>query len=69
MFYISHHLMFLITYAVPDGQSEKTEFEVFKFKGAGGVALSMYNTDEVLMIFFTLFLVVHLFFFSSLLFC
>ncbi|XP_073266772.1 isocitrate dehydrogenase [NADP] isoform X2 [Populus alba] len=30
----------------PDGQGEKKEFEVFKFKGAGGVALSMYNTDE-----------------------
>lgn len=23
------------------------EFEVFNFMGAGGVALSMYNTDEV----------------------
>ncbi|KAL1814177.1 hypothetical protein DCAR_0626592 [Daucus carota subsp. sativus] len=31
---------------VPDGQSEKTELEVFNFTGAGGVALSMYNTDE-----------------------
>ncbi|KAJ6902461.1 hypothetical protein NC651_020058 [Populus alba x Populus x berolinensis] len=31
---------------VPGGQGEKKEFEVFKFKGAGGVALSMYNTDE-----------------------
>lgn len=33
--------------AEPEGQGEKTEFEVFNFKGAGGVALSMYNTDEV----------------------
>lgn len=32
---------------VPEGQGEKTEFEVFNFTGAGGVALSMYNTDEV----------------------
>lgn len=34
-------------FAVPDGYSEKTELEVFKFTGNGGVALSMYNTDEV----------------------
>lgn len=34
-------------YAVPDGSNEKREFEVFNFTGAGGVALSMYNTDEV----------------------
>lgn len=33
--------------AVPDGHYEKKEFEVFNFTGAGGVALSMYNTDEV----------------------
>lgn len=33
--------------AVPEGQGEKTELEVFNFTGAGGVALSMYNTDEV----------------------
>ncbi|XP_011628602.1 isocitrate dehydrogenase [NADP] isoform X1 [Amborella trichopoda] len=31
---------------VPHGEGEKTELEVFDFKGAGGVALSMYNTDE-----------------------
>ncbi|KAB5538598.1 hypothetical protein DKX38_016131 [Salix brachista] len=36
---------------VPDGHNEKTEFEVFKFKGAGGVALSMYNTDESIQAF------------------
>lgn len=34
-------------FAEPDGHTEKTEFEVFNFNGAGGVALSMYNTDEV----------------------
>jgi isocitrate dehydrogenase len=33
--------------AVHDGHYEKKEFEVFNFTGAGGVALSMYNTDEV----------------------
>ncbi|KAL3355121.1 hypothetical protein AABB24_019290 [Solanum stoloniferum] len=31
---------------VPEGTDEKTEFEVYNFTGAGGVALSMYNTDE-----------------------
>ncbi|OMO63655.1 Isocitrate dehydrogenase NADP-dependent [Corchorus olitorius] len=31
---------------VPDSSDEKVELEVYNFKGAGGVALSMYNTDE-----------------------
>merc|ERR1712183_606910 len=31
---------------VPEGKEEKTELEVYNFTGAGGVALSMYNTDE-----------------------
>lgn len=31
---------------VPEGKDEKTEMEVYKFTGNGGVALSMYNTDE-----------------------
>ena len=31
---------------VPEGKDEKTELEVFNFTGEGGVALSMYNTDE-----------------------
>ncbi|XP_021299448.1 isocitrate dehydrogenase [NADP]-like isoform X2 [Herrania umbratica] len=31
---------------VPDTSDEKMELEVFNFKGDGGVALSMYNTDE-----------------------
>ena len=40
----------------PDGNEEKKEMEVFKFNGAGGVALSMYNTDEVqTQLFFPLF--------------
>ncbi|KAE8706587.1 Isocitrate dehydrogenase [Hibiscus syriacus] len=36
----------LLLVFVPDTSGEKEEFEVFNFKGAGGVALSMYNTDE-----------------------
>lgn len=32
----------------PEGKEEQVELEVFKFTGAGGVALSMYNTDEVI---------------------
>ncbi len=31
---------------IPEGGSETTEWEVFNFEGAGGVAMSMYNTDE-----------------------
>lgn len=34
-------------FAVPDGPNEIKELEVYQFTGAGGVALSMYNTDEV----------------------
>lgn len=33
--------------AVPEGKDENTELEVYNFTGEGGVALSMYNTDEV----------------------
>ncbi|XP_031486751.1 isocitrate dehydrogenase [NADP] isoform X2 [Nymphaea colorata] len=36
---------------VPEGSCEKTELEVYDFKGAGGVALSMYNTDESIRAF------------------
>ncbi|KAG9152548.1 hypothetical protein Leryth_021045 [Lithospermum erythrorhizon] len=36
---------------VPEGSDEKTEFEVYNFTGAGGVALSMYNTDESIRAF------------------
>ncbi|CAN6444627.1 unnamed protein product [Victoria cruziana] len=36
---------------VPEGSGEKTELEVYDFKGAGGVALSMYNTDESIRAF------------------
>jgi hypothetical protein len=33
-----------------EGKEEQVELEVFNFTGAGGVALAMYNTDEVLLI-------------------
>ncbi|XP_039027957.1 isocitrate dehydrogenase [NADP]-like [Hibiscus syriacus] len=36
---------------VPDTSGEKKELEVFNFKGSGGVALSMYNTDESICAF------------------
>jgi len=32
---------------VPEGQGETTDLEVYNFTGEGGVALAMYNTDEV----------------------
>ncbi|KAK4802990.1 hypothetical protein SAY86_001193 [Trapa natans] len=36
---------------VPEGTDNKTELEVFNFTGVGGVALSMYNTDESIRAF------------------
>jgi len=34
--------------AVPEtGGGETQEFEVYDFTGAGGVGITMYNTDEV----------------------
>uniref|UniRef100_A5BBY9 Isocitrate dehydrogenase [NADP] n=1 Tax=Vitis vinifera TaxID=29760 RepID=A5BBY9_VITVI len=36
---------------VPDGPNEIKELEVYQFTGAGGVALSMYNTDESIRAF------------------
>ncbi|KAH9686438.1 isocitrate dehydrogenase (NADP) [Citrus sinensis] len=36
---------------VPEGKDEKTELEVYNFTGEGGVALSMYNTDESIRAF------------------
>jgi isocitrate dehydrogenase len=36
---------------VPEGKEENTELEVYNFTGAGGVALSMYNTDESIRAF------------------
>ncbi|KAK1322244.1 Cytosolic isocitrate dehydrogenase [NADP] [Acorus calamus] len=34
-----------------EGRDGKTEYEVFNFKGMGGVALAMYNTDESIRAF------------------
>ncbi|KAL4579033.1 hypothetical protein LXL04_015168 [Taraxacum kok-saghyz] len=36
---------------VPEGEGEKLELEVYNFTGAGGVAQSMYNTDESITAF------------------
>jgi hypothetical protein len=36
-----------VRFAAPDGHEETKELEVYNFTGAGGVALAMYNTDEV----------------------
>jgi hypothetical protein len=36
-----------VCFAAPDGHEETKELEVYNFTGAGGVALAMYNTDEV----------------------
>nr|GMD53438.1 isocitrate dehydrogenase [NADP] [Ipomoea batatas] len=41
----------MVGFAVPEGKDEKTDLEVFNFTGAGGVALSMYNTDESIRAF------------------
>lgn len=39
--------MIFCVYAVPDNGGETVDLEVYHYDGAGGVALSMYNTDEV----------------------
>lgn len=39
--------MFSCTFTAPGGNEGIKELEVYNFTGAGGVALSMYNTDEV----------------------
>ncbi|KAI8008031.1 hypothetical protein LOK49_LG07G03479 [Camellia lanceoleosa] len=39
------------TTRLPEGKDEKMELEVYNFTGAGGVALSMYNTDESIQAF------------------
>lgn len=38
---------YLLFKTATDGREEQIELGVFNFSGAGGVALSMYNTDEV----------------------
>lgn len=40
----------------PEGQEGQKELEVYNFTGAGGVALSMYNTDEVYALYSEIFL-------------
>jgi hypothetical protein len=37
----------LLIFIFKEGKEDNLELEVFDFKGAGGVALAMYNTDEV----------------------
>jgi hypothetical protein len=39
--------MYYFVFVVPEGQGETTDLEVYNFTGEGGVALAMYNTDEV----------------------
>ena len=39
--------MIFCVYAVPDNGGDTVDLEVYHYDGAGGVALSMYNTDEV----------------------
>ena len=42
------HLMVLSrAFTAPSGNEGIKELEVYNFTGAGGIALSMYNTDEV----------------------
>lgn len=49
MFFVSRRVkkVRFCSYAVPEGSGETIDLEVYKFTGEGGVALSMYNTDEV----------------------
>jgi hypothetical protein len=48
---------FLFIYSLVEGKEEQIDLEVFNFTGAGGVALSMYNTDEVLLFLYLFFIV------------
>jgi hypothetical protein len=38
---------YIILFLNTEGKEEQIDLEVFNFTGAGGVAISMYNTDEV----------------------
>ena len=40
-------MKFICASTVPNGHDDTKELEVYEFTGAGGIALSMYNTDEV----------------------
>lgn len=44
---VSDKFFFSIFFFSIEGKEGTTEMEVFNFTGDGGVALSMYNTDEV----------------------
>lgn len=46
---------FSCSFTEPSGHEEIKELEVYNFDGAGGVALSMYNTDEVCILMIVLF--------------
>lgn len=39
--------MLFFEFAEPDNGGETEELDVYHYNGAGGVALSMFNTDEV----------------------
>ena len=51
-------MKFICASTVPNGHDDTKELEVYEFTGAGGIALSMYNTDEV-CILVVLFIFVH----------
>ena len=38
-------------FAEPDNGGKPEELDVYHYDGAGGVALSMFNTDEVCLVF------------------
>lgn len=40
-------IMVSFAYAEPDNGGEPIDLDVYHYNGAGGVALCMYNTDEV----------------------
>jgi isocitrate dehydrogenase len=48
------HLLLCPLLLLIEGKEEQVELEVFNFTGAGGVALSMYNTDEVQLVLATI---------------
>ena len=41
------HFLYFTILVFSEGKEEEVELEVFNFTGDGGVALAMYNTDEV----------------------
>lgn len=63
-FEVSHGIQ--LHFTAPSGHEEPKELEVYNFTGAGGVALAMYNTDEVCiwMVLFIIILFEHIFNYS-----